>query len=149
MSRRHRRIKRDRLQTIYICNRTVTKDSEGVPTESYHAAYGLKAEVWPATERRQIEMYGDRITGISNVRIVGEYTVNGNATEGITMKRNSGLTNEVGSVLVSNDGQHLVVENTIAPGDGVCVYVDGDSPPDFRVLTITPYKPVRMEIERI
>ena len=69
MRQNHRRIKRDRLQTIYVRKRTVRKDSEGVPEESFSAAYGMQAEVWAASERRQIEAYGDRIADIANVRI--------------------------------------------------------------------------------
>ena len=39
--------------------------------------------------------------------------------------------------------------NTIKPGDGMCVFAQPDQDPDYRVLSITPYKPLKMEIERI
>ena len=75
MRQNHRRIKRDRLQTIYFRNRTVTKDNEGVPIESFETAFERSAEVWPAGGRRQIEQYGDRIANIANARVQGKYTL--------------------------------------------------------------------------
>ena len=80
MRKNHRRIKRDRLQTINVRNRTVTKDSEGVPEETFGTAYELNAEVWPAGGRRQIEQYGDRLANIANIRVQGKYDVASQAT---------------------------------------------------------------------
>ena len=125
--KRNRRIKRSRLQTIYVRTRSVTKDGEGVPIETYAEAYEKQAELWPAGEHRQVETYGDRITGISNMRVQGAYEVNAGASEGITFA----------------DG------STLKPGDGICVDRAADEAPDYRVLTITPYRPVRLEIERV
>ena len=128
MRKNHRRIKRDRLQTISIRNRIVTKDSEGVPIESFETAFERSAEVWPAGGRRQIEQYGDRINNIANVRVQGKYSVVSEATH---------ITIDFG------DGK------TITPGDGVCIFVDGSKDPDYRVLAITPTRPVHMEVERM
>lgn len=164
MSRRHRRIKYDRLQTIYICNRTVTKDSEGVPVESFGEPYSVRAEVWPATERRQVETYGDRITGISNVRIVGEYTMGPAGATGATGSSGAqgatgasgaqGATGATGTTAAPyfaagtpREVGIMLGEHVLRVGDGV--RINTTSEPDFRVLTITPYKPVRLEIERI
>ena len=73
--KRNRRIKTSRLQTIFIKARSVTKDSEGVPEETFGEAVEKKAEIWPATARRQVEQYGDRITGISNARVQGRFDI--------------------------------------------------------------------------
>ena len=127
MRKNHRRIKRDRLQTIYVRNRTVEKDSEGVPTEIFGEAYSRNAEVWPAGGRRQIEQYGDRLANIANIRIQGKYDVASEATR----------------VIVTFDDDH-----TIEAGDGVCIFVGGDSDPDYRVISITPTRPVHLEVER-
>ena len=125
MRQNHRRIKRDRLQTIYFRNRTVTKDNEGVPIESFETAFERSAEVWPAGGRRQIEQYGDRIANIANARVQGKYTL----------------------------GEHFCIlfddGNAIAMGDGVCVFVGGDELPDYRVISISPSRPVHIEIERM
>ena len=128
MRQNHRRIKRDRLQTIYVKNRTVEKDNEGVPTETFGDAIEKKAEVWAANERRQIETYGDRITNVANVRIQGNYVLRTADTE---------------AYIEFSDG------NEVHMGDGVCVNVSAAENPDYRVLTIIPARPVRLEIERI
>ena len=127
MRKNHRRIKRDRLQTIYVRNRTVTKDREGVPTEMFGEAFSRKAEVWPAGGRRQIEQYGDRLANIANIRVQGKYEVASEATH---------------IVITFEDG------NTITAGDGVCIFVGGDSGPDYRVISISPTRPVHLEVER-
>lgn len=127
MRKNHRRIKRDRLQTVFVRNRTVTKDGEGVPSESFGEAYSREAEVWPAGGRRQIEQYGDRLANIANVRVQGKYDVASETTH-IT--------------LTFEDGK------TITAGDGVCIFVDGDSAPDYRVISISPTRPVHLEVER-
>ena len=124
---RNGRIKRSRLQTIYLKARTVAKDNEGVPTESFGEAVEMKAEVWPVSARRQVEMYGDRASGISNARIQGAYTIISGAPLQIQFENGS----------------------TLKIGDGVCVNVGSTGTPDYRVLTITPYRPVHLEIERI
>ena len=127
MRKNHRRIKRDRLQTIYVRNRTVTKDNEGVPTESFGTAYEVLAEVWSAGGRKQIEQYGDRIGNIANVRVQGKYNVASEAT-------------------------HIVVEfedgHTLAAGDGICIFSSDADDPDYTVLAVKPSRPVRLEVER-
>lgn len=115
------------MQTIYFRGRTVTKDSEGVPEESFGEAFARQAEVWPAGGRRQIEQYGDRISNISNIRVQGKYTVASEATR-IT------LTFEDGYMVTA--------------GDGVCIFAGADEAPDYRVLAITPTRPVHLEVER-
>ena len=125
MRKNHRRIKRDRLQTIYIKNRTVTKDNEGVPEESFGEPFSREAEVWPAGGKRQIEQYGDRLANIANVRVQGKYTTG--ADMSITFE----------------DG------NTITAGDGVCILTGEAGAPDYRVLSIELTRPVHLEVERV
>lgn len=124
-----RQLKRSRLSTYYVKNRSTEKNNEGVPTDVYSEAFSVKGEIWPATSKRQVEMYGDRISNISNMRIPGRYT--------ITLAGKNVI-----SVLLEGG-------NVIKPGDGLCVYAQPDQDPDYRVLSITPYKPLKMEIERI
>ena len=124
-----RQLKRSRLSTYYVKNRTTEKNNEGVTTDIYSEAFSVRGEIWPATSKRQVEMYGDRITNISNMRITGRYT--------ITLAGKNVI-----SVLLEDGG-------VIKPGDGICVLAGPDQDPDYRVLSITPYKPLKMEIERI
>lgn len=124
-----RQLKRSRLSTYYVKNRVTEKNSEGVTTDVYGEAFPVEGEIWPATSKRQVAMYGDRINDISNMRITGKYTLV------MSEKRILNVVREDGSV--------------IALGDGVCVYASADQDPDYRVLSITPYEPIKMEIERI
>lgn len=124
-----RQLKRSRLSTYYVKNRVTEKNSEGVTTDVYGEAFPVEGEIWPATSKRQVAMYGDRINDISNMRITGKYTLV------MSEKRALNVVREDGSV--------------IALGDGVCVYASADQDPDYRVLSITPYEPIKMEIERI
>lgn len=34
-------------------------------------------------------------------------------------------------------------------GDGVCVYVDKDSKPDYKIISIKPFSHLKIELERI
>lgn len=124
-----RQLKRSRLQTVYIRPRATEKNDEGVSIDVYGEAFSVLAEIWPATSRRQVELYGDRLTGISNMRIPGWSWFE---SDGTAM-----------TVILDNG-------NSIKTGDGVCVYSGSEEgqTPDFRILSITPYQPVLMEIER-
>ena len=124
-----RRLKQTRLRPFLIRPRTVTistsSGSEGVPIISWGDPVTFYGEVWPATSQRQVEQYGDRISGIQNMRIEGEYDIE-----------------VVGSAAV------IVFENaTIKPGDGVHVYAAETDEPDYVVLSFTQYGPLRLEIE--
>lgn len=124
-----RQLKRSRLKTYHIRNRTTEKNNEGVTSDIYGDAFPVQGEIWPATSKRQVELYGDRISDIANMRMTGRYTIL------IGGKRVLNIRREDGSV--------------IRLGDGVCVYVSPDEEPDYRVLSITPYMPIKLEIEKI
>lgn len=119
------RMKQSRVRTISLKARIVTKDSEGVPEITYGNAIEMHGEVWPATSRLQVETYGDRINGIMNVRVRGAYEV----------------------VMDENVTGYKFVAGTIHEGDGVCI--NSADEPDYKVISIKPYKPLRMEIERL
>lgn len=123
-----RQLKRSRLSTYYVRNRTTEKNNEGVTTDAYGEAFPVEGEIWPATSKRQVEMYGDRVSDIANMRITGRST--------LVMTENRGLS------VVREDGSEIKL------GDGVCVLAAQDQEPDYRVLSITPYEPIKMEIER-
>ncbi len=118
-------MKQRRVRTISLRNRIITKDNEGVPTTTYGAAFEVHGEVWPASGRLQSEMYGDRINGIMNMRIREPYTI----------------------VQDGNVRAFMVDESIIHEGDGVCVNTDNQ--PDYKIISIRPYKPLRLEIEKL
>lgn len=130
MSRQNQRqLKHSRLKEYAIKNLVVAKNNEGVTSESFPGdAFVVKGEIWPATSKRQIETYGARVNNISNMRLAGQFT----QTIMGALSR-----------LILRDG------NYIMPGDGVYVLADPETDePDYRVLSITPYQPARLEIEK-
>lgn len=123
-----RRLKQTRVRPFFIKRKSITKDAEGSPVISYGEPFALKGYIWPATSKKQIEQYGDRIDNIANMRIEGKYTI--------------GLLG--GTVQVQfEDGE------TLKTGDGVFVYAGLDDRPDYQVLSITQYYPLKLEVERI
>lgn len=122
-----RRLTQKRLNSYRLCNRQVTKDSEGVPLVSYGDPVAIKGEVWPAKSTRQVAQYGDRISGIQNMRIEGPYSVQ--------------VIDGVERINFTDLGF------TLSLGDGVQVYAEDG--PDYQVLSFTQYEPLLMEIERL
>lgn len=131
--RQLRRMKQTRLRPILIQPRVVTIQTpdeehphpEGIPEVSWGAAVSYQGEIWPATSRRQIEQYGDRISGIQNMRIEGDYTIE----------------------IVGKTPTVVIGSSSIKPGDGVHVYAAADADPDYVILGFTEYGPLTMEIE--
>lgn len=128
MAKRIRRLKQTRVRSFYIKKRNVAKDNEGVPIITFGEPVEVKGEVWPATSKRQIETYGDRINDIANVHIQGQYTI----------------AEQNGAVVAV-----LADDITLELGDGFYVYRDKDEPtPDYIILSITEYQPLKLEVER-
>ena len=121
------RMKQSRLRTLYLKNKSVSNDNEGVPIIAYGAPVTLSGEVWPATSKLQIETYGNRISAIMNCRIKGAYSI----------KRVDGIT-------VYDFGGYKIRED-----DGLCIYADSQDSPDYRIITIKPYNNLYMEIEKL
>lgn len=127
MAKRIRRLKQTRVRSFWIKKRNVAKDNEGVPVISFGEPVEVKGEVWPATSKRQIETYGDRINDIANVHIQGQYTI----------------AEQNGAVAVLAD------DITLELGDGFYIFRDKDEPtPDYIILSITEYQPLKLEVER-
>lgn len=128
MLKRTRRLKQTRVRAFYIKKRIVTKDGEGVPVITFGEPVEVKGEAWPATSKRQIETYGDRINDIANVHIQGQYQI----------------AEQNGAVCAV-----LADDITLELGDGFYIYRDKDEPtPDYIILSITEYSPLKLEVER-
>ena len=128
MAKRIRRLKQTRVRSFYIKKRNVAKDNEGVPIITFGEPVEVKGEVWPATSKRQIETYGDRINDIANVHLQGQYTI----------------TEQNGAVVAV-----LADDITLELGDGFYIFRDKDAPtPDYIILSITEYQPLKLEVER-
>lgn len=120
-------LKRSRLRTIYLKNRTIEKDSEGVTSTTYALAGALTAEVWPISSRLQVETYGDRVTAMQNVRLKGKYTIG-----------QSG-----------NHNTYAIGGLTLAEGDGLCINSTQAESPDYQIVSIKPYRHLQMEVEKL
>ena len=119
------RMKRARIRTYHLRNKVVTKDGEGVPVISYDAPVELVGEVWPAGGQLQIETYGNRVGRVYNCKVEGDYEIQ---TE-----------NKVESYVFKNFA--------LREGDGIHLFAETE--PDYEIVTIKPYKPLYMEVEKI
>lgn len=123
------RLRRNRLENYYWKPRISKKDKEGSTYEEWGAAVSFQGESWPATGKVQAQQYGERLSYIRNLRIEGKYTME---------------TDEKG--MISYDfGDGLKIRES----DGICLYVSGDHDPDYKIISIKPYRPLKLEVERI
>ena len=118
-------MRRMRLQSFGLYNRTVVKDSEGGTSDTFGAEIPLVGEVWPAGGGVQAQMYGESLPYIRNVKIKGEYTVSD--VSGRTVYQFDGFA------VSELDGLRLETE----------------SGPDYRIISITPHRPLRLEAQKI
>lgn len=123
------RLKRSRVKKYYHKTKTIRKNSEGGTHEEYGAAAVFSGEVWPASGKVQAEMYGERLSYIRNVKIEGKYV--------ITTDRKK--------------QPHYVFPDglDITESDGLCLYVPPEAEPDYRIIAIKPFTPLRLEAEKL
>ena len=95
----------------------------------YTGASSVTGESWPASGKVQAEQYGQRLNYIRNIRIQGSYKIQ---------------TDEKGRL------QYILEDGTdIEERDGICLYVAADQLPDYRIISIKPYRFLTMEVEKI
>lgn len=123
------KIKRSRLKTYHHRRKSLKKDSEGNTSTDYGAATSFTAELWPGSGKLQAELYGERLSNIRNLRLEGPYTITAD----------------------SKDVVHYVFEDgpDIVEGDGLCLDVGPDRPPDYKIIAVKPYKMLWLEAEKI
>lgn len=122
------RIKQSRLKTYYIRRAVSKKDSEGGIISTYGEAIPFMGVVWPASGKIQAEIYGQRLSYILNVKIDGKYVVKPDG------KKNNYI---------------FTMGLTLCEGDGVCIYTSTEAEPDYKIISIKPYIPLYMEVEKI
>ena len=121
------RLRRNRLRQFHHREAIPRKDSEGSSFIDYGSAVAFMAEEWAAGGKLQVELYGQRLPNIRNLRIDGRYS------------------EQPGKKL-----QYAVEGGpVISPGDGICLYVSADSAPDYKVVAIYPYNYLTLECERL
>lgn len=123
------RMKRSRIETYFLRKAFTVKDGEGNTSTDYDKAITFQGESWPAGGKVQAELYGNRLSYIRNVKVNGKYVIK---------------PDEKGML-------HYIFENgmDIIENDGVCLYVSADMTPDYRIISIKPYQPLLLEVERI
>ena len=88
------------------------EDDEGNVYEDYsNEPIEIKANIYPASGKLQVEIYGERLNYIFNMLYDGPENLN--------------------------------------EGDGICVFVDKDSKPDYKIISIKPYSHQLIELEKI
>lgn len=122
------RLKRNRLKPYHLRKAVPKKDSEGNSTIEYAPAESFVAEMWAAGGKLQTEMYGMRLPNIRNLRLDGKYTE-------VSLKGSASYLTEDGTI--------------ITPGDGICLYVDADTAPDYKIVAMYPYRYLLLEVEKI
>jgi hypothetical protein len=122
------RLKRSRVKCFYHKKAVTQKDKEGGTFLGYQSPFEFSGEAWPANGKLQAQQYGQRLPYIMNLKIEGKYKK---------------VTDENGIL-------HYLFQNgmDVTEGDGICLCVDKDSEPDYRILSIKPYTPLRLEVEK-
>lgn len=125
------RLRRNRRKDYFLRRRETKKDTEGGTYEEYGAAVSFSGEAWPAGGKVQAEQYGERLSYIYNVKIEGKYNIVFNEKD----KRIHYVFPEIGLDIMENDG--------------ICLFVGMENNPDYKIISIKPYKPLRLEVEKI
>lgn len=122
------RIRRNRLQKMFLKKRITVKDKEGCTTEKWRDGASFLGEQWPASGKVQAQQYGDRLGYILNMKVNGYYEVKSDS---------HGNYYDFGGGLVFREQ------------DGICVFTSSTSEPDYRIISIKPYRFLTMELEKI
>ena len=122
------RMRKSRVKIYYHKKRIIKKDLEGSTSEEYGTASSISGESWPASGKVQAQQYGQRLNYIRNMRINGRYRTQ---------------TDEKGN-------PHYVLEDgtDIQELDGICLYVGKDQEPDYKIISIKPYRFLTLEVEK-
>lgn len=123
------RMRRSRLKEYYLKKRITQKDSEGSTYEEWGAAVPFLGESWPASGKVQAQEYGERLSYIHNIRINGTYEI----------------TTDDKGMSAYDFGDGLIVQES----DGICLFTGSSRDPDHKIISIKPYKPLKLEVERI
>lgn len=126
------RLRRSRLKTYYLKSRITKRDKEGGTYAEYEPPVPFIGETWPAGGKMQAEQYGERLGYIHNVKVAGKYEIKPDAS-----------CKNVLHYIFPESGLDLV------EGDGICLFVSEDCEPDYKIISIKPYHPLRLEVEKL
>ena len=147
-------MRRTRLETFHLMPRIPAKDNEGNTYVEYGTAVEFTGESWPASGKVQAQMYGEKLPYVRNIKIQGDYSKETAQDGTVSYVFGTGLSvrEKDGLCLETMPGQ---TETTVLLPDGnAFMFPDGKVPflvqemytmPDYEIISITPYKPLRME----
>ena len=122
-------MRRSLIKKYHLRKRVVEKDKEGGSVVSYEAAVPIRATIWPASGKIQAEA----------VEI-----------EAIIWPAGGKVQAEMyGERLAYIKNMEYEGKKTMREGDGICVFVDPESDPDYKIISIKEYSPMLMELEKI
>lgn len=110
------RMKQSRIAIKYLRNKTVTKDSEGVTSETWGDPIGITCEFWSSSSSLEREISGQYLNDTKQMRLCGSYEI---VTEG-------------------NHEKYVFDGFSIREGDGICLYTNSSNPPDYIVVGADP-----------
>lgn len=123
------RLKQSRVKTYYLKEHRVEKDNERNAVTVYGEPIKFTGETWPAGGKVQAEQYGEHLSYIRNVKIEGNYTIRADGKGIVHYIFPGGLD--------------------VAESHGLCLYVDKDAAPDYKIISIKPYRSLRLEAEKL
>lgn len=107
------------------------KDKEGGEYVEYGAAVSFPGIAWPASGKVQAMQYGQRLPYIYNMNVIGEYECRFDTEKGNTVYHFSETNMELSEL------------------DGICLFCGKEEGPDYKIISIKPYRPLMLEVEKI
>ena len=114
---------------MYIAARTTLKNTEGSTYESFGTPASFVGEQWPASGKVQAQMYGEKLSYIRNVKIEGDYQIS--------------VDQQTGQI------EYQFANFDVHESDRIYIDVPNTADPDYKILSIKPYKPLRLEVIKI
>ena len=105
------------------------KTAKAALVQSMPAPFLFLAEMWAGGGEAQEKMYGTELPNIRNLRIDGKYREISESRGKISYQLSDGPT--------------------ITVNDGVCIYTDPQSEPDYQVVAIYPYRFLTLEVKKL
>lgn len=122
------RLKRDKVQEIFLKKRIITKDEEGGTIENFGDAVSFKGIPWDGGGNMQAAIYGEQLKYMKNIKVDGKY----------------GFHREGGHLRYVLANGAVLMEK-----DGICLNVSKDEAPDYQIEAIRPYEHLQLEVKQI
>lgn len=161
------------METFHLMTRVTVRDDEGNTYAAYEAPVAIKGESWPAGGKVQAATYGEKLPYVRNVKVAGNYE----ARKPSPSRDEGHVAISDGVQIVMPDGANVVCYSGVKPSteggnveyvfedgtvirekDGLCIDVvqpevaDGEEPtylpPDYEIISITPHKPLILQVMR-